>query len=66
MTIQVSYYRESKVTSHARTVEFPTFSLESLIVTIKASMHNSEKFACFRSPDGRVVALNHSGEYITL
>ena len=66
MTVQVSFYQESNVTSYVRTAEFQLFSTDSLVFHVKQSMQSTEKFACFRSPDGRVVAVNQTGEYIIL
>jgi len=66
MGIEVSFYQENRVATFVRTAEIQGVSTECLVQKIKQSMRFGEKFACFRSPDGRVVALNHSGEYITI
>ena len=66
MSVQVSFYTESRVSSQVRTAEFVSASADHLVHMVKRSMRGTEKFACFPSPDGQVVALNHTGEYITL
>ena len=66
MGIVVSFYQESRIATFVRTAEIHGVSTDCLVQRIKMSMRFDEKFACFRSPDGRVVALNHSGEYITI
>lgn len=66
MSVRVSFYTDSHIASQVRTAEFADFSADNLVGQIKRSMRDTEKFACFRSSDGSVIALNQTGNYIIL
>jgi len=66
MAIKVSFYTDTRIASEVRTAEFAGYSTASMVDMVKRSMRHNEKFASFRSPEGSVVALSHTGDYVTL
>jgi len=59
--ITVSYFSDLNVKSRTRRVSFPHATWYALHEAILGQMTHGEHFACYRNPNGGVVALDRDG-----
>jgi len=64
--IAVSFFSEPHAQSRTRRVSFPRAAGHQLHDAICRAMTGPEFFACYRAPDGQVIALDRQGFTISV
>ena len=63
--IKVWFYSDARLSSERRTAAFaPRRQIDELVSTIANCMEFNERFACFKTLDGRIVAMSRTGEFV--
>ena len=63
--IKVWIYSDARLRSERRTAAFaPCRQIDELVSAIANCMEMNERFACFKTLDGRIVAMRRNGEFV--
>lgn len=63
--IKVWFYTDASLASEIRTAPFaPRYQIDDLVQAICSCMELNERFACFKTEEGQIVALSRNGEFV--
>ena len=63
--IRVWFYSDARLNTERRTAAFaPRCQVDELVSIIANCMEMNERFACFKTLDGRIVAMSRTGEFV--